>query len=196
MDLALFDFDGTITEKESISDFLKYVLGEKSFYMSMLRISPMLIGYVFGFLDNRSIKQQILTVTLKGKEYDWLKEKAFSYVEERLAEIIRPKALERIYWHKERGDRVVIVSAGLSIYIRPWAEKVGVDDVIAMELERDNGKLTGRLIGENCYGKEKVFRIKKKLDISQYNQIFAYGDSVGDREMLQLADRPFYKPFR
>ena len=68
--------------------------------------------------------------------------------------------------------------------------------LIATNLVIDQGKITGNIDGNNCYGEEKVNRIKQLYDLNSYSIIYAYGDSSGDRPMLALAQKPFYKPFR
>ncbi len=195
MDLALFDFDGTITHRESIKEFVKFVLG-KDFFLRMLPIVPSLFMYGLGLYGNKQIKENVLALSVAGMEISELEVLAKKFSESVIPQIIRPTAIERLRWHKEKKDVVAIVSAGLGIYIRPWAQSNGIDKVIAMELEIRNGRCTGRLIGKNCYGQEKVERIKREIDLDKYDKIYAYGDSRGDKEMLALADEAYYKPFR
>jgi phosphatidylglycerophosphatase C len=89
----------------------------------------------------------------------------------------------------------ILVSASLEIYLLPWAKTIGLDQVIGTRLAVQNGLLTGRIIGQNCYGAEKVKRLQAVLgDLSQYC-IYAYGDSRGDRELLEIATCPYYRPW-
>jgi phosphoserine phosphatase len=71
---------------------------------------------------------------------------------------------------------------------------VGIE-IISTEIEISNNKITGKLSTANCYGPEKVNRLKKLLSMDDYSTIYAYGDSKGDREMLALAQHPHFKPF-
>jgi phosphoserine phosphatase len=59
-----------------------------------------------------------------------------------------------------------------------------------------DGKITGNLMGNNCNGGEKVIRIKQLYDTQQYDEIYCFGDTGGDKPMLALATQSFYKPFR
>ncbi len=195
MDLALFDFDGTITNRESIGEFIKFILG-REFFFRMMPILPSLFLYLIGLYGNKQIKEKALTLAISGMEISKLEKKAQEFSSYVLPRFIREKAVERLRWHKDKGDDVVIVSAGLGIYIRPWAQANGIDKVIAMDLEVDRERCTGRLIGENCYGKEKVERIKREIKLDKYDKIYAYGDSRGDREMLAIADEAYYRPFK
>jgi phosphoserine phosphatase len=68
--------------------------------------------------------------------------------------------------------------------------------LISTRLETNNGKLTGRIEGKNCRGIEKVRRIKMQYKLDEYDEIYAYGDTKGDKPMLGLATIAFYKPFQ
>ncbi len=195
MNLALFDFDGTITYRESISEFLRYALGW-DFYPRLLGQWPYLLGYFLGLVDNQSVKERVLTATLSGRTLKEVADLGQRFAKERLPALVRPKALDRITWHQSRGDEVAIVSASLEVYLRPWAKGVGIRRVIGVELEERDGIVTGKILGKNCYGAEKTRRIREVFDLSQYDEIYAYGDSRGDREMLALATHPFFRPFR
>jgi phosphatidylglycerophosphatase C len=97
--------------------------------------------------------------------------------------------MERINWHKTQGHKVAVVSASIDYWLNDWCKLNGLD-LISTTLELKNGKLTGRLSGKNCYGIEKVNRIKNRYNLAEFDQIYAYGNSAGDREMLLLASAP------
>ena len=67
--------------------------------------------------------------------------------------------------------------------------------LLATLLETENGIVTGKLSGKNCYGPEKVARIKSEFRLEEYDNIYAYGDSSGDTEMLAIATKPYYRKF-
>jgi len=90
---------------------------------------------------------------------------------------------------------VVIVSASAQDWIKDWCAETGVS-MIATKLEVKEGKITGKIEGNNCHGKEKVRRINETYNLSDYNEIYCYGDSRGDKPMLGLGNISFYKPFR
>ena len=96
--------------------------------------------------------------------------------------------------HIEQGDRVVLVSASIENYLEPFSREFKVE-IICTQLEVIDGILTGNFKSPNCYGLEKVKRIKDEVDLSVYKEIHVYGDSAGDTEMLDLATHPFYRNF-
>ena len=97
--------------------------------------------------------------------------------------------------HQLAGTVIVVVSASPENYIATWCREHQLD-CIATRLEIAHGKITGNIDGMNCHGQEKVERIKRRYELSRFREIFAYGDSSGDKPMLQLANHAYYKPFR
>jgi phosphatidylglycerophosphatase C len=98
--------------------------------------------------------------------------------------------VDRLHWHAARGHEVAIVSASLDVYIERVAEHLGVETVLCSRLEVDGiGRVTGRLVGGNCRGAGKATRIRERFGADGY-ELWAYGDSAGDAEMLAAADHP------
>ncbi len=193
--LALFDFDGTITTKDSLSDFIQYAVGKQSYYMGLLKLSPMLTAYTLKFIPNHLAKEKLIAHFFKGWDADQFQKLAEKYSLEQIDMITRPKAIEKIKRHQEQGHKVVIVSASIACWLKAWCAKNNID-LISTQLEIKNNKLTGKFSTKNCYGIEKSNRIKKAYNLDDYDYINAYGDSRGDKELLALADESFYKPFR
>jgi len=195
MILAFFDFDGTITIKDSLADFIQYAVGKPAYYMSLLKLSPMLTAYTFKLIPNHIAKEKLVAHFFKGWDAQQFRKLAEQYSLEKIGNITRPKAIEKITWHQDQGHKVVIVSASMDCWLKAWCDKNSID-LIATRLEIKNNKLTGKFSTPNCYGIEKVNRVHESYDLSRYDHTYAYGDSRGDRELLALADESFYKPFR
>lgn len=91
--------------------------------------------------------------------------------------------------HLSQGHEVYIVSASMAEWIRPWASENGVNRVIGTKPEVDaDGRLTGRFASTNCHGREKVRRLLEREPCRESYDLYAYGDSRGDKEMLEFAD--------
>ncbi len=187
MKLALFDFDGTITTKDSMVDFITYAGGYKKFLLGFFLLSPILILYKLKLIPNWKAKEIVLSYFFKGWEIKYFENKAERYSRDELPKIVRKTALEKIDWHKAQGHKVAVVTASIEDWLKGWCEVYSLD-LIATKLEVKNGRLTGRFSTKNCYGIEKVKRIKEKYNLEGFDQIFVYGDSSDDREMLALAD--------
>lgn len=195
MKIAFFDFDGTLTNKDSFLKFIIFSFGTIKFLYGMLILSPILLGYKVGFVKNYKAKEIIFSWYFKDMSQEIFLRLTREYSLSCIQNILRKKALDRIAWHKSQNHKIVIVSASIDCWLRPWSEKEGFD-LIATKIEIQNEKLTGKMSTKNCHGQEKVNRIKDSYDLSSYDYIYSYGDSIGDKQMLEIAHEKYYKPFQ
>jgi HAD superfamily hydrolase (TIGR01490 family) len=194
--IAAFDFDGTLTRRDTLLPFLLHTLGAAAVARHALLLSPTLAGYALGLIGNGVAKERVLVRCLAGMHKDELQQEAERFAVFVLPGLLREDAVQRLAWHKEQGHRCVVISASLELYVRPWAERAGFNDVIATRLEtRDDGHITGKLSGANCFGIEKTRRLEALLGARDGYNLYAYGDSRGDRELLSLADYAYYRKF-
>lgn len=194
MIIAFFDFDGTITTKDSLACFIQYAVGKPAYYFGLLRLLPILIKYKLKLVPNHAAKETMLAYFFKGWHSIRFNKIANQYSTSEINKIIRKNAMQKIIWHQQQGHEVVIVSASLDAWLRVWCQNNNLE-LIATGIEIKNGTLTGKLSTKNCYGKEKVNRINQQYDLSTYDIIFSYGDSIGDQEMLCIATHKHYKYF-
>ncbi len=184
-----FDLDGTLTAGETLAYFLRAVLGPRRFSGALVRSVPEFLGYALGTVPNYAVKERVLTRTIAGMPLEELETHGARFAEETLPGLLRPAVWQRFVAHRDRGDRLVLVTATLGIYAQPWAEAAGFHAVIATGLECDQGRrITGRLAGKNCFGPEKARRLQEECKIQVLDH--AYGNSRGDLEMLQMARHP------
>jgi len=195
MHLALFDFDGTITTDDSLIKFIRFAVGDVKFLWGMTVLSPMLTAYKLKLIPNYKAKQMMLSYFFKGIDEQQFLKIAKEYSLKHIDTILLPQAMEKIAWHKEQGHKIVIVSASVECWLKPWCDKNGLN-LIATKMEMQEGMVTGKFHTKNCYGPEKAKRVKEKYNLDDYEYIYAYGDSRGDKELLELADEHFYKPFK
>ena len=194
MSLALFDFDGTLTRRDSLLHFTEYAVGRTRLVAGLMTLSPWLVAMRSGLVSNHRTKERYFARFFGGMEATRFEAVARRYALERLDRIVSPVALDRLEWHRRAGHTVVVVSASCRQWLEPWCTARGAA-LICTELEVDEGRITGRLAGPNCHGPQKVVRIRAELDPERFERVFAYGDSRGDREMLAIADEPFYRTF-
>ena len=194
MIVAFFDFDHTITTKDSFLDFITYVKGRRALYTAMLRFVLPSIGYKLGLVSGATIKERYLTYFFKDLPISQFKEWGTSYAKEQLPNIIHPKALARIKWHQSQGHEIVVVTASIDYWIVEWTNSMKLE-LIATQLEQNQALLTGRLDGGNCNGQEKVKRISAKYNFENIEDSYGYGNSGGDKPMLSLVNHRFYKYF-
>lgn len=190
MIVAAFDFDGTLTQHDSLLPFLRQLRGSLRLTAALLRHGPELALMLAGRGDRDEVKAALLSDVLAGVPLEEAAGLGERYAEE-LVGRLRPDALARLREHQALGHVVVIVSASPAIYLRPLAQRLGVDDVLATELEVAGGVLTGRLDGGNCRAAEKERRLRAWL-AGREVVVHAYGDSDGDRELLAMADHAYW----
>lgn len=193
MIVTAFDFDKTLTHSDSFFRFLRYTHGNLGVFLRFLRVAPQGIAFKLGRCSRTHVKESAVERFYGGWELQRFLEIAEQFSLEELPKILDPQAIERYRWHKDQGHRCILVSASFEFYLRPWAQSVGFDDVLATRLEVQDGKLTGRFIGENCWGPEKVCRLKGLLGEEKGYELYAYGDSRGDQELLAYADYPYFR---
>lgn len=192
--LALFDFDGTVTKKDSLIAFLKFYGGNLKFYVIFLLFGPVILYYMLVKKEGWRAKQALISWYLKGKPENEVITKGKIFGDLIIPRLILKKAIEKIRQHQKEGHRVIIVSASLDIWLKDWALKNNLE-LISTGLEFKNGVATGRFSTPNCNGEEKVTRIYSILDPKQYDVIHAYGNSKGDLAMLSLAHHSYMKHF-
>jgi HAD superfamily hydrolase (TIGR01490 family) len=195
VNLALFDFDGTITHKDSLIDFIKFAVGKPRYYVGMLRLSPMLVMFKLKIMSGDIAKQQFIAHFFTGYDEHVFKSLGEQYALSRIDNIVRAGAMEKINWHLQRGDKVVVVSASIVSWLKAWCDQNNID-LLSTELAFEGGKVTGQFATKNCIREEKVRRIKHAYALTDFNKLYAYGDSAGDKAMLALANKSYFKPFR
>jgi len=191
--LACFDFDGTITRKDTLFDFFLYTFGACRLYSELYKFLPILLGYAVGLVPNDIAKEHLISGFLQGMPYEQFIQHTEKYALFRIDEILHPLAMPTIQKHQEAGHEIVVVSASIEEWIRPWCESKNIRHVFASRLEQKDFVLTGKFSTKNCNGQEKVRRIQEHFDLKDFEQIYAYGDSAGDNEMIAIADIKFYR---
>ena len=195
MNLAIFDFDGTLTKTDTLFNFLRFHSGTPKYLFYLCLLLPVFAAYGIGLLPNWMAKEFLMRFFIRGTPVDEFNASCQQFGTQVVPELVRPAALQKLMDHQNNQDRVVVISASAENWIIPWARLHGVE-VIATRMQIVNGKITGKIEGKNCYGPEKVIRLKEVLKLEDYDIIYAYGDSKGDRELLSVSDVPNYKTFK
>lgn len=192
--IAAFDFDGTLTRRDTLVPFLVYACGRSKVASALAAVGPGAVSGRFrpppeGHHRDRT-KERLLARLFTGDEAARVAEAGVAYAA-RLPALLRTDMAERLAWHQREGHEVVIVSASLCVYLEPFATDHRVNHVLAVSLEADDeGRLTGRLVGPNVRGAEKAVRLRAWLDGDRPLHLWAYGNSSGDDELLEMATSP------
>ncbi|MGH9095561.1 MAG: HAD-IB family hydrolase [Acidimicrobiales bacterium] len=185
---AAFDFDGTLVPGDSLLPFLTRVLGTAGL-ARLLTAAGVQTVQQYRVAGRDGAKAELLQRALTGRPAANLVDEGRRYAD-RLVQRVRPHMAERLRWHRASGHHLVLVSASLDLYLRPLATALRFDDIIATSMEvGPDGHLTGRIDGANVRGPEKARRLRQVIGDAPV-ELWAYGDTVGDREMLAMADHP------
>ncbi|MFI5343353.1 MAG: HAD-IB family hydrolase [Chlamydiales bacterium] len=194
--VAAFDFDHTMIDRDSLLPFLFFTTGYAWSLYRLVKLLPQLLRFSVKDLSRQGVKEKILTEFFAGQSLADLQKKGQLYAAKQLDDYIKPQALRRLHWHQHQGHECMLVSASIDLYLTPWALRHGIKRVISSRLEvTPEGIITGQLQGLNCWGEEKRRRFLEELGPKDHYQLYVYGDSRGDLELLDLADFPFYRRF-
>ena len=155
----------------------------------------LLVLMKIGLYSNHTLKQQLCRYIFGGMSDKTLLSKSVAFANEN-RKILRPEAIQAIKSALAEGSTVCIISASPSIWVKPFFHDCPGIEFLCTELETVNGLVTGRFVGSNCYGQEKVNRLLSRYPDRDNYELTAFGDSRGDKELLAFADYSHYKPFR
>ncbi len=187
-----FDFDGTLTTRDSFLEFIRYVCGNWAFCKGILRYSPLLVLMKLGLYPNWKAKQKVFAYFFKGMPLKDFAQQGRLFALDR-QHLLRPQGVDMVKQAQAEDAEVLIVSASIDHWVQPFFPEV---KVVGTQVEVEDGCLTGRFLTKNCYGQEKVNRILALYPHRNEYELIAFGDSAGDKELLAFADEAHYKPFR
>ena len=190
--VAAFDVDNTLTVRDCVVPFMKTVGGVSKLSKVVLSDLGKTIQNV-RLRDRDALKMKFVDGIFAGKDAREVESLGVQFASKVADKWLRSDVASRLRWHQEQGHVVILVSASLGAYLHPLGDLLEVDAVLCTELEEENGVLTGKLIGQNCRGKEKASRVQKWCQdsgIALEDLMYAYGDSSGDTELLELFSEP------
>lgn len=195
--VAAFDFDGTLSRRDTLVPFLARAAGRRRFAAACAALGLAGARRQVAPRDRDAVKAALLAQLFTGKDEAELRAFGRTYARDLLSDQLRPDALDQLHRHRHRGDDVVFVSASLVYYLEPLADELGVDAVIAVEPEVVDGRLTGALAAPNVRAAEKARRLRSWLDAPADGplpgvELWAYGNSSGDHALLELADHAYW----
>lgn len=191
--IAIFDFDGTITTKDSFNGFIIYKFGKFQFVKAIIINSYYIIMYLLKQKTNAEMKSKLFNYFYKDCLYEDYKKDCLSFSKNKLKEFIRPEMLEIIQNYKENKTKMIILTASFKEWIEPWAKKNGFETIIATKFEVIDGIIKGTIEEKNsCHGKNKVNMLLNDYKNLDKYYIIAYGDSKSDLHFMNLSDEKYF----
>ena len=191
--IAFFDFDGTISYKDSFLEFFKFTHSKSALRKCIFWNSPYVVLFYLKLYPNYRLKERFFSYFYKGANAQEIKSLGCEFSQLELPKICYESAWEILNWHKEQQHEIYILTASSDIWLSQWCETHEFV-LISTNFEEKNGKFTGKINGKNCYGKEKANRIEKVLATKNDATTYGYGDSKSDRYYLQQMDFHYLMP--
>lgn len=192
--IAAFDFDGTLTRKDSFIAFAIHAKGILRLLAASILVSPWLVAWKLHLYSGGQAKERLFRKLFKDMSVEKFQKYGYSFVPH-IIKMENAALVERLKWHQRQGHSVYIVSASVPDWIEAWAAMYGItrDHIIGTEIEKDDSEaVTGYFSTPNCNGKEKVHRLKQVIDDLDSHILYAYGNSSGDKPLLSISDYPTY----
>jgi len=190
--LALFDFDGTLTTRETLPDFLRAAITGPRLALGRLLFALPVLAYRLGLLPVHVLRRWLIRFAFSGMRRADIEAAGRRFAAEVLPALIRPEMQARIDAHRAQGDTIVVVSGGFDVYLAPWCAAHGIE-LVCSSLETDGDRLTGRYAGAQCVADEKARRVRARYDLDAFREVHAHGDTHEDHALLALAQTATYR---
>lgn len=192
--VVAFDFDGTLTERDTILPFLRAVAGTGSFFRGLPALVPSLLGHAFGLRCATATKERLFRHYLAGRPLAEVRNAALGFAHHDLPGMLRLAAVRCLERHRSEGHRCLVVTASPELYVAPWAASRGIEAIGSRLAIDADGRLTGHHDGPACDGTEKLRRLRATVG-EDVRILHAYGDSRGDGPLLQAAENAHWRRF-
>lgn len=192
-----FDFDGTLTTKDTLLAIIRYAKGDCRTLLGALLYAPMLLLMILHLYPNWKAKQRVFAHFFKGMEINEFDDLCRRFAADN-RHLLRPGGVKVINQAIGEGSDVVVISASIENWVRPffqeqWGGKVRIE---CTRIDVRHDIITGKFLTKNCYGTEKLKRLQRVFPNRSSYELIAFGDTRGDKQMLEYADKKYYKPFR
>lgn len=187
--LALFDFDGTLYTDDSFTGFIFYALKKPQIIWRGLKILPWITAYYLKLYPAHRMRPKLYGNMFKDSDAEEILQLAQDYAQQ-LVFKFNPKLLQQLRQHQQLGHEIALVSASLDLYLKPVCTYLNID-LLCSEVEIKAGKITGFYQTPDCSNAQKKLRILEKYRLEDYAEIYAYGNSEEDQEMLSLAHQRY-----
>ncbi|ABZ77847.1 HAD-superfamily hydrolase, subfamily IB (PSPase-like) [Shewanella halifaxensis HAW-EB4] len=192
MKLVLFDFDGTLTHQDMFTKFILYSATPLRLVLGAVFMSPLYLLYKLGVIPARKLRPFVSFFAFVGRSSTKVAAIGEAYASGVIPSCLRTDMLQTLRLHQTDGATIVLVSASLDLYLKPWCQTMGIA-LICSEMASDGKRYSGYYRAGDCSCEVKAYKVSQEFDLSRYSQIYAYGDTKEDLAMLALADRAFMR---
>jgi len=192
MNIALFDFDGTITTGDTFMQFIYTTTPRHRLVIGNLLLLPFILGYKLNLISAGFMRRAVTKLAFWRRTIAPLKSAGKAHADNFIHTVVRDSALKHIKQHQAQGDKIVVVSASLDLYLQHWCQQHNIE-LLCNSLEVSKGRYTGRLCSLDCAGPQKAKLVKEHYQLENYQTVYAYGDTIEDKQLLSLANIKYYQ---
>jgi phosphatidylglycerophosphatase C len=192
--LALFDFDGTLTTRDTIRPLGAFLV-EHAHAGSRAKMAGLLLllaGLKGRALSNHVFKERFCDLLLRGQNEAHIEGLADDFANICFRSIVNPRLVYAMRAHQTAGDDVFILSSNFTFALMPWQRRWNATGIIATNAEIHAGRFTGRLNGRACEGRQKLTRALAQFGPARLRHATAYGDSRSDRHIMGIVERAIW----
>lgn len=164
-------------------------------FVFLIKFIPFLFKYIINKISTKTLKEKFLENFKICDSFNLFYDRSDKLITEALKKSLKKKALNSLRFHKFSGDRVIICSASPRLLLKSIAKYLEVELVCTELRVSTDGFWQPIISGLNCKREEKLHRISNYLGSLENYFVEVYGDSKGDKELLEIADIPHYKDF-
>ncbi len=195
--IVIFDLDETLTKKGTWGRFVTGTLKGRPWKWAPFILTSAFrqVLYMLKLAPREHVKESMMRRTISGRHKDELKELAEEFAKNEVENGLRNRALEVLNAHKQAGDRILIASAAVDLIVEPIAKRLGIDEIVCTHMAyTPAGRLSRKIGGMNCYGKNKCLMVQDYLAQDPHfdrakAQITVYSDSSSDLPLFEWADK-------
>jgi phosphatidylglycerophosphatase C len=189
MRIAVFDLDGTITRHDTLWPYLRGWVRRHPRPRFWPRVLAAVCRYPF-HLDRGRLKSRLIRIAMAGAPRARVDAWTADYVAALGASEFCAGALEAIGRHRAAGDRLVLLSASVDLYVPAIGRRLGFDETVCTEVAWHGDSLDGALASENRRAAEKRRCIDAIRARFPGARIAAYGNSRSDFSHLSGVEEP------
>lgn len=194
-DIAIFDLDYTLTKRGTWGRFvLKNIrYRPKQWIPFAFATAKAQWLYKRGKTSRVCVKQEMMRWSMVGARREDIIRMAEEFADKEIQDGLRPGAWRALEEHRAKGDTIVIASAAVCVIVDALARRLYIPHWVSTEMKWENGRLASDFATENCYGSEKLERVKELFvqnpELKQnHTTITMYSDSYSDIEILRFCD--------
>ena len=198
MQVAIFDFDGTIYAEETFTLLMKHLKEHPTYHSSYKRfyraIVPPYIAHKLKLYPSSKMKKRSMQLYLEAFEGLSKREMDvyFEEIKTKMQEDFNKNVLDRVKLHQEEKVHILLVSGAYTQFLERVTDGIEFNQIIGTEIFYQNDKVYTKTEITHINGEQKRLKVQEALKGQQidWDNSYAYGDSFSDMPVLELVGNP------